>query len=87
MPAIHRLDDLVARKRLILARSDLHRQIIALEQQSLAGRWSGAAEFAGRRRWWLLGGALAGGWLLGPRVVGLVRWLPAVIDLLRAWRR
>ena len=67
MAARGRLAELAERKRLLLLRADLHRELLELERARLQGRWSGATSFAGRHRWWLVGGAVVGGALLVRR--------------------
>ncbi len=83
MPA-PRLSDLRARKELILAEADLHRQLLMLERLRWQRRGAEAQQFVGEQRWWLLGGALAVGVILNRRWKGLAQWLPTVIATTRA---
>ena len=77
------MNDFAARKRLLIAQADLHRQLVAVERLRLEGRWHAAHNFGDRNRWWLLAGAIAGGVLLARDGRGLVRWLPILIA---TWR-
>lgn len=81
------MNDLVVRKRLLIAQADLHRQLIGMECAQIRGSWEAVRSFAGRHRWWLLGGAFAGGWLLTRRARGAARWLPTLIATWRALKR
>lgn len=78
------MNDLAARKRLLIAKADLHRSLIGLECQQLRGRWDSASDLVQGKRWWLVGGAcVVGGLLLTRPGRGLIRWLPTVIA---TWR-
>ncbi|MDD3180416.1 MAG: hypothetical protein PHQ04_08700 [Opitutaceae bacterium] len=81
------MNELAGRKRLIVARADLHRQILAAELQRLEGRWDAARGFVVQYRWCLLGAAAVGGLLLGRKRRGLSGWLPAMVAVWRALRR
>jgi hypothetical protein len=81
------VNDLAARKRLLVAQADGHRRAIALERQRVLQQFEQARDFVQGNRWWLLGGALAGGLLLAPRRSGLLGWLPLAADLWRSLRR
>lgn len=83
MPA-PRLSDLRARKELILAEADLHRQLLTLESLRWQRRGAEAQQFVAGKRWWVLGGALVVGVLLARRWNGLAQWLPAAIATTRA---
>lgn len=83
MPA-PRLSDLRARKELILAEADLHRQLLTLEGLRWQRRGAEAQQLVGERRWWLLGAALAVGVVLTRRWKGLAQWLPTAIATSRA---
>jgi hypothetical protein len=87
MAAAPRMSDLAERKRLIVARADLHRQLLALERLRLQGRLASARGFVGHHRWWLLGGAAAIGLLLTRRGRGLAGWMPAVLAVWKALKR
>lgn len=79
-----RLNALAARKRLILARADLHRQLLAVEGDRLQGRWDSAQSFVTRNRWWLIGGAVAGGALLTRGWRGLLSLTPTLFSVVRS---
>jgi hypothetical protein len=83
MPAATRMNELAARKRLLLAETALHRQLIGLEFLHARRRFEGALAFSSRHYWWVLGGAIVAGGVLGRHWRGLVRWLPTV---LATWR-
>lgn len=81
------MNELAARKRLIVAQADLHRQLLALERRHLQERWAPVRRFAGRNRWWLLAGAVAGGLVLARGWRGWIGRLPAVLAAWRALQR
>ncbi|MGO8836242.1 MAG: hypothetical protein ACLQAH_04725 [Limisphaerales bacterium] len=80
------MNDLTARKRLIIAQADLHRQVIELECQRVVQRLDRTQDFVHQKRWWLLGGAAVGGLLLAPRWRRFLGWLPLIPDVLRVLR-
>ncbi len=77
------MNELAARKRLLIAEADLHRQVIRFERTGLAHRWQSARTFTGRNQWWILGGALGLGLLLTRRFRRVVQWLPVAVA---TWR-
>jgi hypothetical protein len=77
------MNDLITRKRLIIAQADQHRQVIELERQRLRQRVDHARDFVRQNRWWLVGGAIASSILLAPKKRGWLGWLPLVSKLLR----
>lgn len=86
MPA-PRLSDLQARKELIIAEADLHRQLLTLERLRWQRRGAEAQQFIGTNRGWLVGGALLVGVVLMRRWNGFAQWLPTVIATTRAMLR
>lgn len=70
-------------KRLLVLQADMHRQMLALEQQHLRQGVGDARERLAAGRWWLIGGGLIGGWLLTRKLPSLARWLPVMMP---AWR-
>lgn len=86
MPAPQRLNDLDARKRLVLSRADLHREVLTFARDELHGRMDATHEFVERHRWWLIGGALAGGAILARGWRGLnSSALPTILGVLRGF--
>ena len=83
MPA-PRLSNLRARKQLILAEADLHRQLLTLERLRWEQRGAKVQQLVAGKRWFLLGGALVIGVVLARRWNGLARWLPTAIATTRA---
>ena len=83
MPA-PRLNELRARKELILAEADLHRQLLKLERLRWEQRGAEAQQLMGEKRWWLLAGAAVAGVVLARRWSGLAKWLPTAIATTRA---
>ena len=81
------MNDLAARKRLLVAQAGLHRQLLELEGRRVLQRVDRARDFVHRNRWWLLGGAVAGGVLLAPKRRGFLEMLPRIPELLRLFRR
>ena len=71
-----KMNNLTARKRLIIAEAGLHRRVIEGQTQ----------DFVQQKRWWLLGGAAVGGILLAPRWRRFLGLLPLAPDLLRILR-
>lgn len=84
MSSSARLKELAGRKRLLVAQSDLHRELIGMEAVRLRERRDAAQDFGHRHRWWLHGGLALGSVLLAGKFRGLSRWLPAATILLRA---
>jgi hypothetical protein len=88
MPTPKNMNDLTARKGLLIAQSDRHRQSIELEYQRVLHRRGRTQDFIYQNRWWLLGGAAVGGFLLARRWRrGFLGLLPLIPDLLRLCRR
>jgi hypothetical protein len=78
-----KLDDLAARKQVLILESDLQRGIIALEFAALRAR-ADAARSQVRGLWpWLVGGSVLAGLLALRRWQPVARWMPAA---LAAWR-
>jgi hypothetical protein len=77
------MNDLITRKRLIIAQADQHRQVIELECQRLRQRVDQTRDLVRQNRWWLVGGAIASGVLLAPKKRGWLGWLHLVSKLLR----
>ena len=78
------MNDLAARKQLLIAQADLHRQLLALECSQLRGRWEKTSSFVEQNRWWLVGGAAIAGVLSVRHWRGLAQWLPALVTMWRA---
>ncbi|HWA28490.1 MAG TPA: hypothetical protein VG734_22765 [Lacunisphaera sp.] len=87
MDPAERLNELALRKRLLVAQSALHRQMISLEGGSLATRGLDAGHLAVRHRWWLLGGALVAGVVMIRHRRALGTWLPLLITAARTFTR
>jgi len=86
MSAPEKMNDLAARKRLLIAQADLHRQIIGLECQRVLQRLDRAQDFVYQKRWWLLGGTAVGGFLAAKgwrRFLGVLPLIPFVLRALR----
>ncbi|MDO8539319.1 MAG: hypothetical protein Q7S40_02680 [Opitutaceae bacterium] len=81
------MNELAARKALIVAQADLHRQLIAFERVKLQGRHDAARAFVEQNRWWLLGGAIVAGLLLARHRRELVDWAPTVIAAVQALKK
>jgi hypothetical protein len=81
------MNDLTARKRLLIVQADLHRHFLELECQRVVQRLSQAQDFVHQKRWWMLGGAAVGGFLLAPRWRSFLGLLPLIPDFLRPFRR
>lgn len=78
--------NLADRKRLIVARSDLHREIAALEYRQLHQRGTSALSLPTKGFGWLIGGAIAGGLLLTKPGRGLARWVPTLLSIWRGFK-
>lgn len=77
------MNALAERKRVLILEAELHRTLIGLERVQLhqrAGEWR---ERVTANRWWLLGGAVAAGWLSTRALGSVFRLLPAGVA---AWR-
>ncbi|PTX98591.1 hypothetical protein [Opitutus sp. ER46] len=87
MPATLAMNELAARKQLLIAESDLHRQMLATSTAQLRQGWSSVSGLAGGlgggSRWLLLGGLALGGFLAVRHWRSLLRWAPSVLG---AWR-
>jgi hypothetical protein len=81
------MNALSTRKQLIIAQADVHRQFIELEGRRLLQHVGRAGDLAEQHRWWLVGGAALGSWLLPPRWRGLLGLLPMIPDLMKFFRR
>ena len=74
------------RKRLLVTRAELHRQMIQLEYRSIGDRWKGGLSLpGGGQRWWWLGG-LGAALLLTRPGRGLVRWVPTLLAIWRGFK-
>ena len=76
------MNDLIVRKRLLIAQADLHRQCIELECQRVAGALAPTQDFAQRNQWWLAGASLVGNLLLPPKWRGVLGLLPIASKLM-----
>lgn len=83
MPA-RRVSDLRARKELLLAEADLHRQLLVLERLRWRRHGATARQFLDGKRGWLLGCAAIMGAVLARRWSGLAKWLPTALATARA---
>lgn len=77
------MNDFAEQKRVLLARADVHRQIIEIERFRLQQRIDDARERFHANRWWILGGIAATGWLTTRKSTSLFRLVPAAMT---AWR-
>lgn len=73
------MNDLAARKELLIRQSQLYREILALERQSFAESADNLREQLQAKRWWLIGGVACFGWLFANRLGGIARWLPTAL--------
>lgn len=85
--ASSQLKELAARKQLLIAQADLHRQLLSLESARLSSGGSGATAFVHRNRWWLLGGAVVVGSVAARRWRSLVKALPSLLAVTRVFTR
>lgn len=81
------MNALKARKALLLAEADLHRQILTLERSQWRERAEQARQLAGEQRWWLIGGAALLGVACARRWRDLAGWLPTIVRTARALLR
>lgn len=81
------MNELTARKHRLIAQADLNRKLIVEECTQLSEQWNATRARVGQNRWWLVGGAIAGGWLITRRAHGLLKWLPTAFGILRILRR
>ena len=77
------MNDLAERKRLLILQGELHRQIIAIERFRMQQRFDVTRERFQAKRWWLLAGLAAAGWLSTRRLGSLLKLLTAGMT---AWR-
>lgn len=77
------MNQLAARKNLIVAKADLHRQLFSLEHHRLQQRLNVSQLMAGNSRWWLVGGAVVAAVVFRPKWRTLAGWLPTLVT---AWR-
>ena len=80
------LNELLSRKRLLVAEADRQRQAIVQERQRVRESIDEMRNFAERNRWWLMA-AIAGSLLLPRRQRGLLHWLAPAVEAWRALRR
>jgi hypothetical protein len=77
------MNTLAERKRVLILEAELHRTLIGLERVQLHQRAEELRERITANRWWLLGGAVAAGWLSTRLFGSVLRLLPAGMA---AWR-
>lgn len=82
-----RMNELAARKQLLIAQADLHRQLLSLETARLGSGGIGSGAFVDRNRWWLLGGAIVVGVVIARRWRGFAEWVPPILATARAFLR
>jgi hypothetical protein len=77
------MNELAARKKLLIRQSQLYREILALERQTFAESADDIRENIREqfqtKRWWLIGGVACLGWLFAKRFGGVTRWLPTAL--------
>jgi hypothetical protein len=83
MPAPTPVNDLAARKLLLVRQAQLYREILALERLSISETLDNVRGQLQSRRWWLIGGVACVGWLLSGRLSGIARWVPAALSAMR----
>lgn len=81
------MSQLHARKEMILAEADLHRQILMLERLRWQRYGAQAQQLVATKRWWLIGGAMVAGALIARRWRGFASWLPMIMSTTRALLR
>ena len=86
MSAPEKMNNLTARKRLLIAEATVHRQLIALECENILHHVGRTQEAVRKKRWWLLSGAAVGGYLLPEKWRRYLRVVPLIPDLLRIFR-
>ena len=87
MPETSGVSAVEERKRALIARSDLHREIIAYESAQIGAQAQAASAVIARNRWWLLGGAaVAAGVVAVRRPKALLQALPTVLAAWRSFR-
>jgi len=86
MFAQRHMNELAERRRLLVMESDLHRNLIGLERESLRARLAGfqsAREKVVSNRPLLIAGSAAAGLLAMRHWRKLARWIPAALTVLR----
>lgn len=78
-----RLNALAARKQLLVAQADLHRQLLSMEVTRLGNARLGPDGVVTRHRWWLVGGAVVVGTVLTRYWRGVAQWLPPALSVAR----
>jgi hypothetical protein len=86
MSASEKMNDLTARKRLIIAQADIHRKLIAVECETILQHLGRTRDFVPQKPWWLLGAAALGEYLLPAKWRRFLRLVPLIPDLLRILR-
>lgn len=87
MPEPSRLTTFAAQKRLLIARSDLHRDILLLEQLRWTSRVRFTTNFIAQNRGWFLAGSLVAGLVAVGRWRNFVTWIPPLVTIARVLLR
>ena len=81
------MNQLAARKQLLVREAKLHREILALEGLNIRETVDRTRVNLQSNRWWLIGGFACAGWLLSGRLAGISRWIPAATTAARIVQR
>ena len=81
------MNQLAARKQLLVREAKLHREILALEGLNIRETVDRTRANLQANRWWLIGGFACVGWLLSGRLAGISRWMPAAMTAARIAQR
>jgi len=73
------VNDLAARKLLLVREAQIHREIIAVERMSIKESVDHARLQVSTHRWLLIGGLACAGWLLSSKLSGIARWVPIAL--------
>ena len=87
MPTATAINDLAARKLLLVRQAEIYREILTLERLNMKASIVNSGTQLLSHRWWLIGGLACASWMFSSKLSGIARWVPVVLKAAQFARR